>query len=235
MYTYAFCKTPLAPLTLPHGMVNLVQPIECGQLLALVEPAIALETLQQDDALLVQAVLAHDRVIRSLFLQTTILPLRFGTSFHSVEGLWTHLHTQQQPYLSKLTQLDGKAEYTLKLTPSESPELDIAPKLKGKDYFLAKKQQYQAQIAHQQQQQRALKQIEQVIIQFCSQCRFSEDQAGNKAMYLLLARDRQKQLCQTIHTLQLGHPEWQITLGEALPPYHFVGDMIENDLDALSH
>lgn len=225
MYTYAFCKTPLAPLTLPHGIINVVQTVSSEQLSALVEPAVSLDSFKQDDTLLVQAVLAHDRVIRSLFAQTTILPLRFGTSFSSLEGLRTHLHTQQQTYLNKLAQLDGKAEYTLKLTPLELTEFAIAPDVKGKDYFLAKKQQFQAQLVHQQQQEEALSRIEQVIKQAYPHCQQSEDQTGSKTIYLLLAYDREQQLRQTIHTLQVQQGEWQIALGEALPPYRFVDQM----------
>lgn len=229
MYTYAFCKTPPNPLKLPQGMVEDIQTVEAGQLMALVEPAISLDSLQQDDALLVQAVLAHDRVIRHLFLQTTILPLRFGTSFSSLDGLQAHLYAQQQTYLSKLAQLEGKAEYTLKLMPLDLPEAAIAPEIKGKDYFLAKKRQYQAQQLHRQQQHAALKQIGQAIAQVSSSHHFSGDQAEIKTAFLLLERDQEPQLRQTVHTLQRQYPEWQITLEEALPPYHFVGNTGESD------
>ncbi|MBW4690718.1 MAG: GvpL/GvpF family gas vesicle protein [Lyngbya sp. HA4199-MV5] len=231
MYTYAFCKTPLAPLTLPHGIVALVQMVQTEQLSALVEPIISLDRLNQDDTLLVQAVLAHDRVIRSLFAQATLLPLRFGTNFSSLERLKAHLHTQQQTYLSKLTQLDGKAEYTLKFTPLELTELAIAPDIKGKDYFLARKQQFQTQLLHQQQQQEAFTHIQQVITQTYPDCRLNEEPTGIKTVYLLLERDREPQLRQTIRTLQAQHSEWQIAIGEALPPYHFVSDTAAHDVD----
>ncbi|XGV95321.1 MAG: GvpL/GvpF family gas vesicle protein [Leptolyngbya sp. BL-A-14] len=233
MYTYAFCKTPLTPLKLPHGMVGDIQTVEAGQLMALIEPAILLDSLQQDDALLVQAVLAHDRVIRNLFLQTTILPLRFGTSFSSLDGLQAHLNAQQQTYLSKLAQLEGKAEYTLKLMPLDLPATGIAPETTGKDYFLAKKRQYQTQQLHRQQQQAALERIRQVIAQVASSYCFSGDQADSKTAFLLLERDREPQLRQVVHTLQKQHPEWQITLEDALPPYHFVEDTSESDLHHL--
>jgi hypothetical protein len=229
MYTFAFCKTPLAPLTLPPGIAAFVQTVETEQLTALVEPAIALDTLQQDDRLLVQAVLAHDRVIRSLFLQTTILPLRFGTSFSSLEGLLAHLHTQQQRYLDQLTQLEGKAEYALKLTPVELPESTITSDVKGKAYFLAKKQQYQAQLLYQHQQQSAFEQIEQAIVQTYPHYCFDEDQAGGKTFYLLIARDREHQLCQSVKRLQAQSSKWQVALEEALPPYHFVGDSVKDN------
>lgn len=222
MYTYAFLKTPLTPLTLPPGMNAFVQTADAGQLSAVIEPALTLESLQEDDALLVQAVLAHDRILCSLFLQTTILPLRFGTSFSSLSSLLAHLHTHQQTYLSKLAQLDDKAEYTLKLTPVTVPELSIAPEVKGKDYFLAKKQQYQAQLSYQKQQEKAMRQIEQTIAQTSPHHYLSEAENGDKTLYLLVARDRESQLCQQIQTLQQQNPQWELNLGEALPPYHFV-------------
>ena len=224
MYTYAFFKTPLAPLTLPSGIATVVQTAAAGQLSAIIEPALSLERLQQDDALLVQAVLAHDRVLRSLFLQTTILPLRFGTCFSSLPSVVNHLHTRQQTYLAKLAQLDGHAEYTLKLTPVAFPELALATDVKGKDYFVAKKQQYQAQQAYQQQQHEAARQIEQTVTQTYSQHHLGEATAGVKTLYLLVAHEQEKQLYQHMQTLQKHHSQWKITLGEALPPYHFVTD-----------
>lgn len=227
MYTYAFCQTPLTPLALPDGIAAPVQMVVAAQLAAIVEPALSLEHLQQDDTLLVQAALAHDRVTRSLCLQTTALPLRFGTCFRSLQGLLTHLETHQQAYLSQLTQLEGKAEYTLKLTPVERSEGLIAPEIKGKDYFLAKKQQYQTQLSYQQQQQAAIEQIEQAISQTYPQHHYSEPAPGAKAMYLLIRRDRELQLCHHIQALQQQYPQWQLTLGDALPPYHFVASAAE--------
>ena len=222
MYTYAFLKTPLAPLTLPKGTATFVQTATSGQLSAIVEPGLALNSLQHDDTLLVQAVLAHDRVLRSLFLQATILPLRFGTCFSSLQSVLAHLHTHQQTYLTKLVQLEGQAEYTLKLTPVAFPELAIAPDVKGKDYFIAKKQQYQAQQSYQQQQQDDARQIEQALAQAYPNHHFSEASAEGRTVYLLVAGDRERQLCQHIQTLQAQHPRWELSLGEALPPYHFV-------------
>jgi Gas vesicle synthesis protein GvpL/GvpF len=225
MYTYAFFKTPLAPLTLPKGIVTVVQTVDTGQLSAIIEPDLALESLQQDDALLVQAVLAHDRVLRSLFLQATILPLRFGTSFSSLQSLLAHIQTHQQTYLSKITQLEGNVEYTLKLAPVAFPELAIAPDVKGKDYFVARKQQYQAQQSYQTQQQEAVRQIEQVIAQTYPNHCFNESTAEGRTVYLLVAWELEHQLDQHIQSLQEQHPQWELKRGEALPPYHFVTDL----------
>jgi hypothetical protein len=222
MYTYAFCQTPLAPLELPQGIAATVQVVTVNQLAAIVEAAVSLEPLQQDDTLLVQAALAHDRVIRNLCLQATILPLRFGTCFSSLQGLSTHLETHQQAYLSQLAYLNGKAEYTLKLILVEPPDAVIAPEIKGKNYFLAKKQQYQQQLSYQQRQQTASEQIEQAVLQAYPEYCCSQDAAGVKAIHLLVNRDREQQLCDFIQALQQQHPQLQLALGAPLPPYHFV-------------
>jgi Gas vesicle synthesis protein GvpL/GvpF len=225
MYTYAFFKAPLAPLTLPKGIATFVQTVDTGQLSAVIEPDLALESLQQDDVSLVQAVLAHDRVLRSLFLQATILPLRFGTSFSSLQSVLSHMHTHQQTYLRKLAQLEGQAEYMFKLTPVAFPELAIALDVKGKNYFVAKKQQYQAQQLYQTEQQEAVRQIEQVIAQTYPNHYFSESTAEGRTVYLLVAYDQENQLYRHSQSLQEQYPQWELKLGEALPPYHFVTDL----------
>ena len=78
LYTYAFLKTPTEKLKLPVGITNPVLLITSGTLSAVVEPEVCLDTLQNDEECLIQAVLCHDRVIYELFQQTTVLPLRFG-------------------------------------------------------------------------------------------------------------------------------------------------------------
>ncbi|MCZ8105736.1 MAG: GvpL/GvpF family gas vesicle protein, partial [Burkholderiales bacterium] len=114
LYTYAFLKTPIESLKLPVGMANPLLLITVGSLSAVVEPEVCLDTLQNDDERLIQSVLCHDRVICELFRQTTILPLRFGTSFLEAENLLTHLCSHAQEYQEKIEELEGKGEYLLK-------------------------------------------------------------------------------------------------------------------------
>jgi hypothetical protein len=102
LYTYAFLKTPIESLTLPVGIANPLLLITGGDLSAVVEPEVCLDTLQNDDERLIQSVLCHDRVICQLFQQTTILPLRFGTSFLETENLLTHLCSHGQEYQEKI-------------------------------------------------------------------------------------------------------------------------------------
>lgn len=221
MYTYAFCRTPTVALELPSGIMGTLQVVTSANLAAIVEPDLAVKHLQQDDALLVQAVLAHDRVMRLLCQQTTILPLRFGTCFHALPELLDHLQTQQHIYLNQLTQLEGKAEYTLKLTPIACPETAIATDLTGKHYFLAKKQQYQAQLSYYSQQRAVLSQITHAIRSAYPHCQSSESPSEAQSIHVLVARDQEQQLCQQIQTWQQQYPQWAFSLGEALPPYHF--------------
>lgn len=145
MYTYAFFPTANTPAQLPEGIANSLHLVTVDQLAALVEPDLSIEVLQSSDDLLMQAVLCHDQVIREMFEQTPLLPLRFGTYFVSHQGLVEHLETHHREYLEKLKKIAGQAEFLLKLKPLTVPEFAIPNELKGRDYFLAKKQQYQMQ------------------------------------------------------------------------------------------
>jgi Gas vesicle synthesis protein GvpL/GvpF len=218
VYTYAFLTT--IPPQLPEGIFGSLQIIAAKGLAALVEP-LAAESLQKTDQQLVQAVLAHDRVIRELFEQTTVLPLRFGTCFTSRQGLLEHLETNSGEYLTKLKELQGKAEYALKLTPIAFPEAAIGADVKGKDYFLAKKQIYQAQAAWQVEQQTELEVLFGAIAQQHSWVRGEADN-GVERVYLLGDRQSESGLVETFKTWQLQSAHWELMLGEPLPPYHFV-------------
>ncbi|MBW4519256.1 MAG: GvpL/GvpF family gas vesicle protein [Scytolyngbya sp. HA4215-MV1] len=223
MYIYAFCKTPDASLAMPKGISGSVQLVGNDQVSALVEPEIDLEKIQSQDEQLLQAVLAHDRTTRELFEQTTILPLRFGTFFLSEERLQEHLETQKVDYLTKLNWLQDKAEYTLKLAPADLSESPIAPEITGKQYFLAKKQQYQAQLARQQQQQAEWVALVQTIALSYPNPFISESQEdAPHRIYLLVSRQEEAILMHHLQTWQNQCAYWQLQLGEALPPYHFV-------------
>jgi len=218
VYTYAFLAT--IPPRLPEGIFGSLQIITAKGLAALVEP-LAAESLQKTDQQLVQAVLSHDRVIRELFEQTTVLPLRFGTCFTSRQGLLEHLESNGEEYLIKLKELQGKAEYALKLAPIAFPEAAVGAEVKGKDYFLAKKKIYQAQAAWQLEQQTELETLFEAIAQQHSWVRGEADQ-GVERVYLLGDRQSEQLLLQTFKTWQLHSAHWELTLGEPLPPYHFV-------------
>lgn len=213
MYTYAFFKSSANPLTLLPGIAGDVQIVNSAQLSALVESDLDLETLQQDDNQLVQAVLTHDRMICELFWQTTILPLRFGTSFVSLDALLMHLELNQATYLAKLAQLEGKAEYRLKLTPIEQFD-SISANVKGS--------QNQTQQVVQNQQQLELQAVLAAIAHHYPDHIVSETRSGVEKLYLLLNRQDEDGLYERLQEWQDQSSQWQLMLGEALPPYHFV-------------
>jgi hypothetical protein len=222
MYTYAFLLNAKQPLELPEGIWGSLELISLAELAALVEPDLALDTLQSDRQLM-QAVLSHDRVIQEVFQQTAVLPLRFGTCFISRQGLLDHLRAHQQKYLEKLIQLQDKAEYAIKLVPLSFPETTIASEIKGKEYFLAKRQLYQKQADWQQQQQQEWQSLNSLMSEHYPEAvRGGEANDGAERFYVLRspqeAQDLQAQL--SIWQRQLHY--WEMSLGEALPPYHFV-------------
>jgi Gas vesicle synthesis protein GvpL/GvpF len=221
MYTYAFLHSDVAHLNLPDGISGSLWLINTAHLSALVEPKLDFEALQQSDNQLMQAVLAHDRVVRDVFRQTEILPLRFGTQFVSEVGILEHLHAHTSEYLDKLAQLTGKAEYTLKFTPIDHPEPVISSDAKGKDYFLAKKQRYQTQLEQQQAQADEIERVKETVAHLYPYV-VSVTQDGIERIHLLVSRQDEALLSQQVQAWQLACPHWELIPGEALPPYHFV-------------
>ncbi|NJO10312.1 MAG: gas vesicle protein [Leptolyngbyaceae cyanobacterium SL_1_1] len=159
LYAYALCRSLQQPVQLPAGIAGALAVIDNGTLSALVEPDTFYEAIAADDTQLMAAVVIHDRVLCQVFESIALLPLRFGTRFASQAALLAHLETYGDRYLQQLQALEGKAEYLLKLMPAAIDLPEITPGLKGRDYFLAKKQRLQTQTNAQQQQQEELAQL----------------------------------------------------------------------------
>lgn len=204
------------------GIGDRVQVIRHGGVSALVEPDVCIESLENDDERLIQAVLSHDRVICELFHQTTVLPLRFGTTFLSTERLLTHLETQGQNYLNTLHQLQGKTEYSLNFIPRTLEEPNVSPQVGGKQYFLAKKQRYKAQQDFQVMQEIEWENVVKLITQVYPSAIITEPQEEKQRIYLLVDSANSSQLTEQFLAWQKACPRWELQLGEALPPYHFI-------------
>ena len=217
MHVYALLHRSAIALPLPEGVDAPLDGVVWEDVAAIVEPQLTLEALQADDVRLLQAVLAHDRVIRELFAQTTVLPLRF-TSFPTEPDLLADLQANQHTYLATLERLQDKAEYVVKGLPREyvPPTLDAT--LKGRDYFLAKKQQYQSQTEYQIAQTQEWDVIRTAIAQHFAIVELPDTQQ----LCLLGDRHGQSQLQSEVQTLQSHLRTWDLQLGEPLPPFHFV-------------
>lgn len=220
LYTYAFLEIPSSPLILPQGAANQVVLINGNELAAIVEPGILLESFQNNDEKIIKMALAHDRVICELFQQITVLPLRFGTYFTSVNNLLNHLESHKQEYQEKLEKINGKNEFTLKLIPRIIEE--VPSEGGGKDYFLAKKQRYQNQndflIAQAKEKQYLIDLITKVnqlpvVIQ---------EQEEEVRIYLLVSGQDKNLLLEQFLNWQKACPRWDLILGDSLPPYHFI-------------
>jgi Gas vesicle synthesis protein GvpL/GvpF len=218
VYTYAFAIPTL--FDMPEGMVEPIIAIGNERLVAIVEPGLSFETLEANDQLLIRAALTHDRVICDLFRQITVLPLRFGTRFISEEGLRTHLEQNAEQYVARLERLIGKAEYTLKFLPQSASPEPAETDQKGKQYFLAKKQQYQARAEQQAAQQAQW----QAVIEKANALYSAipgQDQEGIARIHLLAEREGASLLQQQVQQWQEACSLGTLKLEGALPPYHF--------------
>lgn len=222
LYTYAFLKTPKQILKLPVGIASPVLLMASGKISALVEPDICLDALQKDNERLIQAVLSHDRVICELFQQTTVLPLRFGTSFLEGDNLLDHLGSNSEEYQKKLQQLQGKGEYILKCIPRKLEEPVLGSEMTGRQYFLVKKQHYQTQqnfyILQATEWQKVVHlvtdQYQSTIINACP--------GAESRIYLLVPCQDEPFLTNHFLNWQKVCPRWELQLGQVSPPYHFI-------------
>lgn len=230
MYTYAFLLKLDRPLDLPEGIQGSLELVCLNQLAALVEPDLSATALHQSDRQLMQAILSHDRVIQEVFQQTVVLPLRFGTYFISRQGLLDHLRSHQAKYLSNLTSLQGKAEYVLKLIPVTFQKSTSEPTIAAepietdfsKKQFLEKAQPNPNQAEWQQQQQTELQALISLVSEYCPETARGEATEGIERIYLLSSHQARPQLLAHLQRWQPQFRCWDLSLGEKLPPYHFV-------------
>ncbi|MDZ8139611.1 MAG: GvpL/GvpF family gas vesicle protein [Nostoc sp. DedQUE04] len=222
VYAYALLVPTASELVLPFGMERNTELVYCSGLGAIVEPEISVEGIQATDERLLQAVLIHDRVIRELFQQTPLLPLRFGSGFTSQEKLLNHLEQHQEQYLETLTQLADKVEYTLKLTPSSLLDESDTIDARGKAYLLAKKQRYQTQQAFQAQQSEQWELLNQSILKTYTDVICETRQADVRQIHFLAQRNDSTLSTQQLYLWQVQCSHWQLALSEPLPPYHFL-------------
>jgi hypothetical protein len=220
LYAYALL-CPMAGLVLPAGLSGDLSLVGTGAVQALVEPELNLETWQTDDDRMMQAVLHHDQVIRAMFDQVDVLPLRFGTGFRSPQSLSDRLQVNEADYLAALSVLAGKAEYMVRFSPVEVMAPAVSTQTAGKDYFLAKKRQYQMQVEQQQQQQAEWEAIQGAIAQLYPH-QSAPPRDETQRIYILGDRPVTPTLEHHFTRWQKLCPHWLLTLEGGFPPYHFV-------------
>jgi hypothetical protein len=232
LYVFAILAAP-APDQEITGINKPIAYIQVDNLLAAYEPDIDIEALKRSEqAELLAVIVQHDRITAELFAQQTLLPLRFGTAFVSEAALRNYLQDSQAQLSDRLNQLSGYGEYLLK-GQLEQAEVKPDTNLKGREYLLAKKQQYEDLQQAQQRQKEQQSQLIELLRSHTSQ--LDQDEQGDRdylqiattqeaedlRVYLLLTQTQAEQLNLALQQWLEDYPAWQLTLSEPLPPYHF--------------
>jgi hypothetical protein len=229
LYVFAILVAP-APEQEIVGTNKAIDYIQVDNLVAAYEPGLDITAIKQSEqAELLAVIVQHDRVMAELFAQQTLLPLRFGTAFVSEAALREYLQADQKKLSDRLGQLSGYGEYLLKGWVMQ-PETKPAANLKGRDYLLAKKQQYEDLQKAQQQQKDQQSQLIELLRSHTDQNQHGDREylqiatpqaAEDLRVYLLLTSAQAEQLNQALQKWQDEHRSWRSELGQPLPPYHF--------------
>jgi hypothetical protein len=221
LYSYAFVEKPRFALTLPQGAASQLVLIDGTDISVIVEPGITLGSFQDDDQKIIKMALCHDRVICELFQQITVLPLQFGICFDSEQNLLVHLEANTEKYRNQLEKINGKTQFTLKLTPKVLEEL-MPVQGKGKDYFLAKKQQYQNHqnfIIGQTAEKEALIDL---IAKVNKYPVVIEEKEEEVRIHILVNTEDKNLFLDERLSWENACPRWDLLLSDSLPPYHFI-------------
>jgi hypothetical protein len=231
IYTYAILLAP-APADLPLGIRGKqIQYLQCDRLIAAIESDIDVEALNHlPEQALMQAIVQHDRLICELFATRSLLPLRFGTAFVSIDALETYLQAEQEKLLASLSRLDGYAEFLI-TGAAIAPKAEAETNLKGKNYLLAKRSQYLQQEQWRSQLQTEVLDYRQTLINnlnpeiYKSEFLQVETQGSEDVrVYALLPRSQVESLQQATRSWEEQHEHWQIKWSQPLPPYHFLSN-----------
>ncbi|MDX2256187.1 MAG: GvpL/GvpF family gas vesicle protein [Pseudanabaenaceae cyanobacterium bins.39] len=228
IYTFAILMAP-CPKVQPLGLMG--QPIQywqCDRLVAVIQPDVDIEALKSlPEESLMQAIIQHDRLVCDLFTEQTLLPLRFGTAFISLDALDMYLRQEGAKLLGDLERLTGYAEFLIKGV-AIAPKVEPQTNLKGKDYLLAKRSLYLQQEEWRSQLQQEISSYLQLIkdnLESGTELHIhSTEPQGSESWrcYLLLPRSQADYLQNLGKSWLEKHRHWQIEWTEALPPYHFL-------------
>jgi hypothetical protein len=229
IYTFAILLTP-APATLPLGIAGKpIQYLSCDRLIAVIDRDVDVEAIKLlPESSLMKVIIQHDRLICELFNDRTLLPLRFGTAFVSIDALESYLKTESPKLLAQLERLDGYAEYLI-TGKAIADKTEVLSNLKGKDYLLAKRSQYLQQEQWRSQLQQEVLDYRKAIINHLNPDIYTPEFAqvetqGSEDLrvYALLPRSQVQDLPEILRAWESEHPHWQVNWSDALPPYHFL-------------
>ncbi|MGK7951210.1 MAG: GvpL/GvpF family gas vesicle protein [Xenococcaceae cyanobacterium] len=220
IYVYAILFSHEKKINLPQGFNGKVELIVYENIAAIIEREISIQKLQETEDSLLKAVVTHDRVIQDIFSQVSLLTVRFGTGFASTNNLLDHFKDNQQKYIKQLQALDNKVEYAVKFLPLTFQPNDTKHiALKGKNYLLTKKKNYQLYQEFIFYQETQWQQIKEIATQEFSERVLIKEQEDIKQIFLL--EEQNTNIDILINTWQQKASNWQITISQPLPCYHF--------------
>src|ERR1019366_8940822 len=110
---YAYCLLrlkPNEPWPVMQGIGDRpVFPLQCGKY------AMLLSRLERTFPFTPRSIVEHGQMIARVFESQTVLPMRFGTFFHSEKKIADLIRENQEELLEAFCRLRGKAEMRLKL------------------------------------------------------------------------------------------------------------------------
>jgi hypothetical protein len=205
-----------------------------------------LESKIHDTAWLQEKVLAHERVIRRVFTDHTIIPMKFSTLFETEEGVQAMLAEHYAEFIALLAKLDGKEEWGGKIFADreclrkEIEEND--PAIKAKSGEIARKGAGAAYLLRQKLNDQIAARVDQVLAD-SSQYAYtrlldwaveghilrlltpemtglSEEMVLHAAF--LLQRERVPLFLADVPKLGAEHPWWQVECTGPWAPYNFL-------------
>lgn len=169
----------------------------------------------------VESVLAFGKVIESIHLQTTIIPIRFGTLLPDATTVSSHLEAMRDEYRHRLAELEGCEEMGIRL-PMTKPTTSLAPPqptTSGRRYLQSLKDKYSATV-------QAERQAETLNLLLAGLYRKHHAEAGwfnGESMYLLsylVPRDKLNAFREKLNEASKG-VDWQGLISGPWPPYNF--------------
>jgi hypothetical protein len=131
IWVYAICERGGPRLPGMRGLGGApLEAIYAGPLLA-----VAGEGEGAGDAVTVEALTAHERVVEALMEARAVLPMRFGTTFAARGELVGALTARRQPMLDALERVRGRVELAVRArAAAELAEVAVPAGASGRDY-----------------------------------------------------------------------------------------------------
>jgi hypothetical protein len=135
MWAYAVCERSDRPLPSVRGVAAAtLEMVADGPLVAVLS-----RHGHAPDEPALDALRAHERVVEALMADRAVLPLRFGTTWPSADGVRGALAERQEALLGALDRVRGRVELAVRVMgPAADAAAAAAPAASGAEYVRAR-------------------------------------------------------------------------------------------------